>query len=51
VAGSATGGGVSASPGWSKQASVAVGPAGEIVVAWADDTSGNYEIRLKRFGR
>ncbi len=47
--GSAGGGGVSANSGESMAPSLAVDPAGHPIVAWHDDTSGNFEIYLRRW--
>jgi hypothetical protein len=46
--GSASGGGISDTPGHSGTASVAVAPDGTPYVVWADSTSGNDEIYVRR---
>ena len=46
-AGSATGGGISNTVGSSSLPSVTITSANMPIVAWADDTSGNYEIYVK----
>ncbi len=49
LAGSATGGGVSATAGISILPAMALDPSGRPIVAWMDNASGNHEIYLKRF--
>ncbi len=49
VAGSATGGGVSATISYSSSHSFSIGKSGMPIVAWLDGTSGNDEIYVKRF--
>src|SRR6187200_2936878 len=50
VGNSATGGGVSNNAGASRFPSIALTPGeGLPVVAWLDDTSGNWEVYLKKF--
>jgi hypothetical protein len=46
---SATGGGISATKGDSCNPALALDKSGNPVVAWSDDSSGNYEIYLKRW--
>ncbi len=46
---SSTGGGISKNVGESLQPSLALDSSGNPVVAWNDNTSGNYEIYVKRF--
>lgn len=46
---SATGGGVSNNSGASQVPSLAVGPGGMPVIAWADDSSLNWEIYVRRW--
>lgn len=48
-AGSGSEGGISANTGNSLNPSLALDGEGQPVVAWHDDTSGNYEIYIKRF--
>ncbi len=48
--GGASGAGISNTKGKSRFPSVALGPDRQPVVAWLDDTSGNWEVYLKRFG-
>jgi hypothetical protein len=48
-AGSASGGGISANDGDSGIPSVAVAPDGRPYVAWEDDSSGDYEIYVRRW--
>jgi len=45
--GSASGGGISKSAGQSSNPSLAVGPGGAPIIAWSDDSSGNYEIYVQ----
>jgi len=47
--GSATGGGISDNSGSSYYPSLALDGSGNPYVAWGDNTSGNYEIYIKRF--
>lgn len=47
--GSASEGGISRNSGDSGGASVAINSSGNPVVAWNDDTSGNYEIYIKQY--
>jgi len=47
--GSASGGGISNSSGSSRSPAVAMDAAGNPVVTWADQTSGNWEIRVARW--
>lgn len=47
--GSARSGGISASPGISKNATIAVDRFGQPVVAWTDYSSGNADIRVRRY--
>jgi len=48
---SATGGGISNSSGDSLQPSIAVDQDGSPVIAWSDNSSGNFEIFVKRYKR
>ncbi|MBN2361722.1 MAG: hypothetical protein JXR83_19880 [Deltaproteobacteria bacterium] len=48
-AGSSTGGGISSNSGRSESPSLALDISGNPVVAWSDNTSGNYEIYIKQF--
>jgi hypothetical protein len=48
-AGSATGGGISDSGGWSSAPSLAVAPGGPPIVAWEDGYSGSREIYVRRW--
>lgn len=48
LGGSATGGGVSATAGWSYSPSISVDAAGNATIAWYE-LSGNYEIYLRRW--
>lgn len=48
-AGAATGGGISANLGESGWPGMAISPDGRIYVAWHDNSSGNYEIYVKRW--
>lgn len=45
--GSASSGGISNSAGQSSNPSLAVGPGGAPIIAWSDDSSGNYEIYVQ----
>ena len=47
--GSATGGGISDNDSQSSFASVAIAPDGTPYVAWSDDSSGDYEIYVRRW--
>lgn len=47
--GSASGGGISANAGESKYQWVAAAPNGDIYLTWHDNTSGDYEIYVKRW--
>jgi len=47
--GSGSGGGISNNPGNSGYAACCVDGAGKPVVAWQDDTSGDYEVYVRRF--
>jgi len=47
--GSASGGGISNTNGVSLSSSLAIGPDGAPVVAWHDDSRGNYEIYVRRY--
>jgi hypothetical protein len=47
--GSATGGGISSSSGWSGTPSIAVAPGGTAFVAWCDNSSANDEIYVRRW--
>ncbi len=46
-AGSASGGGISRNAGTSSVPSIAIAPDGKPYAAWADDTSGDYEIYIR----
>lgn len=48
-AGSASGGGISNNDGDSHNPSLVIGPDGAPAVAWEDNSSGNYEIYLRRW--
>ncbi len=48
-AGSATGGGISANDGYSQSPSLATGPGGTKIVAWADNEAGDSEIYVRRW--
>lgn len=48
-AGSATGGGISNSSGWSRSPSLAINSDGVFFVAWDDDTSTNSDIYARRY--
>lgn len=48
-AGSASGGGISSNGGTSAVGSLAVAPNGDPYVAWGDNSSGNYEVYVKRW--
>ncbi|GEM_PF-1903943 len=49
VGGSASGGGLSDTPGWSYAPSLVLDSSGRPVVSWGDDSWGNLEIYLKRW--
>lgn len=49
LGGSASGAGLSNTAGWSYSPSVAIDALGNPVVAWSEQTSGNYEIYLRRW--
>jgi hypothetical protein len=49
--GSASGSGISDNDGRSVDPSLAIGPDGTPYVAWEDDTSGGWEIYVKRYSR
>lgn len=49
MGGSASGGGVSNNEGDSWEPSLAVGPDGAPVVAWSDNSTGDYEIYVRRW--
>lgn len=47
--GSASGGGVSSNSGWSIDPALAFGSDSKPLVVWSDNTSGNYEIYVRRW--
>jgi hypothetical protein len=46
---SASGGGISNNSGWSANPSLAIAPNGTPYIAWEDETSGDYEIYVRRW--
>jgi hypothetical protein len=49
IGGSATGGGISRTRGNSREPSLALDPEDRPMVAWFDDTEGNYEVYVRRW--
>ena len=47
--GSASGGGISESSGYSSEPSLAIRPNGTPIITWADSTSGGFEIYVRRW--